>query len=52
MVALLGGCRIHCDAELASDVAQKLAVELDLDHAADRSRIFVERDPSLFQYYL
>ncbi|XP_031281164.1 pentatricopeptide repeat-containing protein At5g66520-like [Pistacia vera] len=32
--ALLGGCRIHCNAELASDVAQKWAIELDPDHAA------------------
>ncbi|XP_044476751.1 pentatricopeptide repeat-containing protein At5g66520-like [Mangifera indica] len=32
--ALLGGCRIHCNAELASDFAQKLVGELDHDHAA------------------
>lgn len=32
--AILAGCRIHKNAELASHVAQKLAVELDPDRAA------------------
>ncbi|CAK7323786.1 unnamed protein product [Dovyalis caffra] len=32
--ALLGGCRIHSNAELASHVSQKLKVELDSDKAA------------------
>lgn len=32
--ALLGGCRIHKNVELASRVAQKLAVDLDPDKAA------------------
>ncbi|GMP33421.1 hypothetical protein CsSME_00006746 [Camellia sinensis var. sinensis] len=32
--AILGGCRIHKNVELASQVAQKLAVELDPDRAA------------------